>query len=237
MTACVTLSPSLASASARSFWRIIAEISGGEYSLPPIVTRTSPFLARETLYGTRLIASWTTGSSNLRPMKRLIEKIVFSALVIAWRRARTPTSRSPVFGLVATTDGVTRWPSAFSRTSGSPASMTAIAELVVPRSMPMTLAMTRLLLSGRVGRSVRGGVSSAVEGGRSVIECTGAEMAGYRGLTRGRSSDLGPPRTQNHTPGWSAIRPSSFVAIAHRWNPAEGPRERASPSGRRGPPR
>src|SRR5438132_1616649 len=42
MTACVTLSPSFASASERSFCRIIAEISGGLYSLPAITTRTSP---------------------------------------------------------------------------------------------------------------------------------------------------------------------------------------------------
>ncbi len=93
ITAWVTVSPSLASASLRSFWRIIAEISGGEYSLPPMTTRTSPLDAFVTLYGTRLIASWTTGSSNLRPMNRLIEKIVFSGFVTACRRAIVPTSR------------------------------------------------------------------------------------------------------------------------------------------------
>jgi hypothetical protein len=73
---------------------------------------TSPFAAFVTLYGTRLIASCTTGSSNLRPMKRLIEKTVFSGLVTACRRAMVPTRRCPVLGSIATTDGVMRLPSA-----------------------------------------------------------------------------------------------------------------------------
>src|SRR5919202_5924197 len=88
-----------------------------------------------------LSAFCTSGSSYLRPMKRLTLKIVFSGLVIAWRRATWPTRRSPVFGFTATTDGVRRLPSAFSSTVGSPASMIAVTELVVPRSMPSTFAM------------------------------------------------------------------------------------------------
>ena len=63
----------------------------------------------------------TSASSNLRPMKRLTLKMVFSGLVIACRRATWPTRRSPVLGLTATTDGVRRLPSAFSSTVGSPA--------------------------------------------------------------------------------------------------------------------
>ena len=74
-------------------------------------------------------------------MKRLTLKIVFSGLVIACRRATWPTRRSLVFGLTATTDGVNRLPSAFSSTVGSPASMIATTELVVPRSIPSTFAM------------------------------------------------------------------------------------------------
>src|SRR4051812_45084799 len=74
-------------------------------------------------------------------MKRLMLKIVFSGLVIAWRRAIWPTRRSFVFGFVATTEGVSRLPSAFSRTVGSPASRMAITEFVVPRSIPRTLGM------------------------------------------------------------------------------------------------
>src|SRR5438874_7883844 len=73
-------------------------------------------------------------------MKRLIEKIVFCGLVTAWRLATVPTRRSPEL-VNATTEGVVRPPSAFSMTVGSPPSSTAMHELVVPRSMPMVLAM------------------------------------------------------------------------------------------------
>src|SRR5437867_3731718 len=73
-------------------------------------------------------------------MKRLIEYTVFLGLVTAWRRATSPTSRSPLFEN-ATTDGVVRKPSALGITLGSPPSMTATQELVVPRSIPMTLPM------------------------------------------------------------------------------------------------
>ena len=69
-------------------------------------------------------------------MKRLIEKMVFLGLVTAWRLATWPTSRSPSL-VNATTDGVVRPPSALGMTTGSPPSMTATTELVVPRSMPM----------------------------------------------------------------------------------------------------
>ena len=74
-------------------------------------------------------------------MKRLIEKIVFWGFVTAWRFATVPTRRSPE-AVNATTDGVVRPPSAFSITVGSPPSSTAMHEFVVPRSMPMVLAMS-----------------------------------------------------------------------------------------------
>ena len=48
MTASVTVSPRNASASALSFCRIIALISGGEYSLSPTLTRASPLAPRTT---------------------------------------------------------------------------------------------------------------------------------------------------------------------------------------------
>src|SRR5919201_5108745 len=73
-------------------------------------------------------------------MKRLIEYTVFSGLTAAWRRASWPTRRSPDF-VKATTDGVGRPPSAFGMTTGSPASMTATTELVVPRSIPTVFAI------------------------------------------------------------------------------------------------
>ena len=82
----------------------------------------------------------------LRPMNRLIEKTVFCGLVTAWRLAAWPTSRSPVL-VKATTDGVVRAPSEFSRTTGSPPSMTAMQEFVVPRSMPRIFAMGMKILS------------------------------------------------------------------------------------------
>src|SRR6516164_3728800 len=75
-------------------------------------------------------------------MKRLIEKTVFCELVTAWRFAACPTSRSPLF-VNATIDGVVRAPSEFSRTTGSPPSITAMHELVVPRSIPKILAINR----------------------------------------------------------------------------------------------
>src|SRR5215475_12582199 len=73
-------------------------------------------------------------------MKRLMEYTVFRELVTACRFAASPTNRSPVL-LNATTDGVTRRPSEFSRTSGSPPSITAMHELVVPKSIPITFAI------------------------------------------------------------------------------------------------
>ena len=73
-------------------------------------------------------------------MSRLTAKTVFSGLVTAWRLAICPTSRSPL-SVKATIDGVVRLPSELGMTTGSPPSMTATQEFVVPRSMPMTLGM------------------------------------------------------------------------------------------------
>src|SRR5438105_5642658 len=66
--------------------------------------------------------------------------MVFSGLVIAWRLAICPTSRSPE-SVNATIEGVVRLPSLLGMTTGSPLSMTATQEFVVPRSIPMTLLM------------------------------------------------------------------------------------------------
>src|SRR6266478_1464919 len=73
-------------------------------------------------------------------MNRLIEETVFCGLVTAWRFAAWPTNRSPLF-VNATIDGVVRAPSLFSKTTGSPPSITAMQELVVPKSIPKTLAI------------------------------------------------------------------------------------------------
>ena len=66
---------------------------------------------------------------------------------IACRRAIWPTSRSPSL-VNATTDGVVRCPSAFGITVGCPASVAAITEFVVPRSMPTAVAITVSSLAG-----------------------------------------------------------------------------------------
>src|SRR5260370_35286394 len=64
--------------------------------------------------------------------------MVFSGLVTACRLATWPTRRLPSFAN-ATTDGVVRPPSEFVITTGSPPSMTATTELVVPKSIPIIL--------------------------------------------------------------------------------------------------
>src|ERR1035441_914673 len=69
-------------------------------------------------------------------MNRLMEKTVFSGLVMAWRLATWPTNRSPLF-VKPTTDGVVRVPSWFAMTVGCPASITATQEFVVPKSIPI----------------------------------------------------------------------------------------------------
>src|SRR5437764_6146775 len=104
-----------------------------------------------TLKGT--ICSSSRTSASLRPMKRLIEEIVFCGLVTAWRLATVPTSLSPDC-VNATTEGVVRPPSAFSITVGSPPSSTAMQLLVVPRSIPIVFPILHSYsvenLSGRV---------------------------------------------------------------------------------------
>ncbi len=101
-----------------------------------IVTSTSPFESVDTVYGTSFCSSVT--SDPLRPINRLIEKMVFSGFVMACRRATWPTNLSFSF-VKATTEGVVLPPSELGITTGSPPSMTATTELVVPRSIPITL--------------------------------------------------------------------------------------------------
>src|SRR3990172_7943188 len=62
--------------------------------------------------------------------------MVFSWLVMAWRRATCPTKRSDCL-VNGTTVGVNRPPSELTMIFGSPPSITATAEFVVPRSIPM----------------------------------------------------------------------------------------------------
>src|SRR5512132_1144806 len=74
-------------------------------------------------------------------MNRLMENTVFSGFVMAWRFATWPTRISPSF-VNPTTDGVSRLPSWFAITVGLPPSTTETTEFVVPRSMPITFAMS-----------------------------------------------------------------------------------------------
>src|SRR5258708_36980956 len=85
-------------------------------------------------------------------MNRLIEKTVFSGLVIACRLATCPTRISPSF-VNPTTDGVSRLPSWFAMTVGLPPSTTETTEFAVPRPIPLPFAISLrsvLLAGGRV---------------------------------------------------------------------------------------
>src|SRR5260370_5109576 len=112
----------------------------GGYFLPGLSTQASALSPGMILYGTRSMSRLTIGSVKRRPIRRLIAKNVFSGLVTAWRFAAWPTRRSPD-SVNATIEGVVRAPSVFSMTLALAPSITATHELVVPRSIPMTLLM------------------------------------------------------------------------------------------------
>src|SRR6185436_18039674 len=110
-----------------------------------------------------LMSFCTTASSNLRPMRRLTANSVFCGLVTAWRLADWPTSTS--LSLVnATMDGVVRSPSLFSITRGLPPSMMATQELVVPRSMPITLAIQNSTIDHKNRDPLFGGRAGLFQG-------------------------------------------------------------------------
>ena len=71
-------------------------------------------------------------------MSRFTEENVREALVTACRLAAMPTRRSPAF-VKATTEGVVRPPSVLGITTERPFSIKATQELVVPRSIPISL--------------------------------------------------------------------------------------------------
>ena len=66
----------------------------------------------------------------------LIDETVLSGFVIACLLAVSPTNLSPSF-VKATTEGVVLLPSMFGIITASPPSITATAELVVPKSIPI----------------------------------------------------------------------------------------------------
>src|SRR4030065_1339326 len=73
-------------------------------------------------------------------MNRLIEKTVFSGFTTAWRLATWPTRISLPLP-VPPTEGVSRPRSSLMMILGSPPSITATTEFVVPRSIPMIFAI------------------------------------------------------------------------------------------------
>src|SRR6202521_6423244 len=87
-------------------------------------------------------------------MNRLIDETVFSGLTAACLRARLPTRRPPDL-VKATTEGVVREPSELGMTTGSPPAMTAMTELVVPKSIPTVFGICLAVLPGRAcGRAL-----------------------------------------------------------------------------------
>ena len=85
------------------------------------------------------------------------------------RLAVCPTRTSPL-SVKATIDGVVRAPSAFSITFGLLPSITATQELVVPRSIPIALAMTNsfsLVLCGLLPPATLAIEGDVLRGGRS----------------------------------------------------------------------
>src|ERR1035438_2026389 len=95
-------------------------------------------------------------------MNRLMEKTVFSGLVMAWRLATWPTNRSPLL-VNPTTDGVVRVPSWLAMTVGWPASITATQEFVVPRSIPIIFPILQKSPSS-ILLNIRSGGAAALSG-------------------------------------------------------------------------
>ena len=139
MTACVTVSPRYASASCFIFCRIMAEISGGLYSLPPIDHAAVAVRRFDDFVGQTLERALHFGVVELAPHQPLDreDRVLRIGDGLAPRHlAHHPLVR---LGLIATTDGNRREPSDVGMTTGSPPSITATTELVVPRSIPMIL--------------------------------------------------------------------------------------------------
>jgi hypothetical protein len=75
-------------------------------------------------------------------MKRLTESTVRSGCTGAIRRAGVPTRGSPEAGK-CTAEGVNREPSGPAISTGKPASIAPMSELVVPRSIPTMRDMAK----------------------------------------------------------------------------------------------
>ena len=88
----------------------------------------------------------TVSSLKFLPISLFTAKIVFSGFVTACLFAGCPTNFSSP-SVKATTDGVVLAPSAFSNTFACVPSIIATQELVVPKSIPITLLILIFVLS------------------------------------------------------------------------------------------
>jgi hypothetical protein len=150
-------------------------------------------------------------------MKRLIEKIVFCGFVTCWRFAGAPTSRWPSLAN-ATTDGVVRPPSAFGITAGSPPSITATQELVVPRSIPIVFAIALNLLLCSAGARAKpyalfaGIANDAVRKSQSddskLLEWSGGGGPGYHDPARINAQ---APQPKAAEPVPAGVKPKNAV--------------------------
>jgi len=137
ITAESTLSPRYASASDLSFCRIIAEISGGECCPSETSTRASPLGRRRPCRDDRLLLlhfGLLAAHEALDREDRVLR--VGDRLALGHGPNEALTG-----GCDCDHRRVVRPPSEFSMTVGSPPSSTAMHEFVVPRSMPMVLAI------------------------------------------------------------------------------------------------
>src|ERR1700730_14897570 len=103
--------------------------------------------------------------------------------LMLWRLAGCPTRTSPS-SVKATMEGVVRPPSAFSMTLALFPSITATQELVVPRSMPIAFALTRLLLSD--GYAYKKPLEGLVD--RNAGELSGAPLRTFRSARDAQSA-------------------------------------------------
>ena len=106
--------------------------------LPLASIHASPLSELTILKGAVSTSFLTEGSSKFLPINLLTANIVFSGLVTACLFAGCPINFSSL-SENATTEGVVLAPSAFSKTLACVPSITATHELVVPKSIPITL--------------------------------------------------------------------------------------------------
>ena len=141
----VTAWPKYFSAVSFIFCKIKADIWEGEYFLPLPSTHASLLSDLIILKGTFPISFLTVSSSNDLPINLLAAKIVSCAFVTACLLAGWPTNFSS-FSKKATTEGVVLAPSAFSKTLAWEPSIMATHEFVVPKSIPITLLIFKILI-------------------------------------------------------------------------------------------